>query len=149
MLPLLVIMAAILWWREKRRKSDLGLRTSDFGIIWLVFSFAMLAKLGFNPRLSQFGVFLAMPALLSAIYLLLYLLPRFLIANYELRTANSEVPILNSQFGIQISPFRFAMLIFLLAGLARLEIQSALFYKDKDFVLGSGGDKMVTYDPKD
>jgi hypothetical protein len=39
-------------------------------------------------------------------------------------------------------------LIFLLAGLARLTIQSALFYKDKDFTLGSGGDRMVTYDPK-
>ena len=39
-------------------------------------------------------------------------------------------------------------MIFLLAGLARLAIHSELFYKDKDFALGSGGDRMVTYDPK-
>ena len=147
-LPLLLVVAAILWWREWRRKSEIGNRKSEIGILWLAFSFFLLAKLGFNPRISHYGVFLAMPAFLSAIYLLLYLLPQFLIANCELRTANSEVPILNSQFGIRNSPFRFSVLIFLLAGLARLTIQSGLFYKDKDFTLGSGGDRIVTYDPK-
>jgi hypothetical protein len=147
-LPLLLVVAAILWWREWRRKSEFGIRNSEIGILWLAFSFFLLAKLGFNPRISHYGVFLAMPAFLSAIYLLLYLLPQFLIANCELRTANSEVPILNSQFGIRNSPFRFSVLIFLLAGLARLTIQSGLFYKDKDFTLGSGGDRIVTYDPK-
>jgi len=147
-LPLLLIVTAILWWREWRRNPEFRVRNSEFIIMWLAFSFAMLAKLGFNPRISHFGVFLAMPAFLSAIYLLLHLLPQFLIANCELRIANSEVPILNSQFGIRNSPFRFAILIFLLAGLARLTIQSGLFYKDKDFTLGSGGDRIVTYDPK-
>lgn len=47
-----------------------------------------------------------------------------------------------------LKSFRLVMLIFLLAGLARLTIQSGLFYKDKDFTLGSGGDRIVTYDPK-
>jgi hypothetical protein len=47
-----------------------------------------------------------------------------------------------------LKSFRTAILIFLLAGLARLAIHSALFYKDKDFPLGSGGDRIVTYDPK-
>jgi len=49
-------------------------------------------------------------------------------------------------FGLK--SFRASILIFLLAGLARLTIQSALFYKDKDFSLGSGGDRIVTYNPK-
>ncbi len=44
--------------------------------------------------------------------------------------------------------FRIAIFVFLLAGLARLTIQSALFYKDKDFTLGSGDDRIVAYDPK-
>jgi hypothetical protein len=130
-LPLLLIVASFLWRREWRRNSEFRIQNSEFGIMWLAFSFAILAKLGFNSRISHYGVFLAMPAFLSAIYLLLYLLPRLL-----------------EGFGLASKAFRVAVLIFLLAGLARFTIQSALFYKDKDFTLGSGGDRMVTYDPK-
>ena len=116
-------------------------------MMWLAFSFAMLAKLGFNPRLSHYGVFLAMPAFLSAIYLLLHLLPRAL-ASGKWQVASDMKSSHPSPVTCHLSPFRSAMLIFLLAGLARLTIQSALFYKDKDFTLGTGGDLMVTYDPK-
>jgi hypothetical protein len=149
-LPLLLVVAAILLWREwclaaKIEDGRLMMAKTSapssiinspssplfFPALWLVFSFAMLAKLGFNPRISHYGVFLAMPAFLSAIYLLLHLLPRFL-----------------EKFGLASKTFRAAILIFLLAGLARLTIQSALFFKDKDFTLGSGGDRIVTYDPK-
>jgi hypothetical protein len=139
-LPLLVVIAAILWLRKWRQKSEIG-------ILWLAFSFAMLAKLGFNPRLSHFGVFLAMPAFLSAIYLLLHLLPRALASGkwQVTRDMKSSHP---APVTCHLSPFRAAILIFLLAGLARLTIQSALFYRDKDFTLGSGGDRIVTYDPK-
>jgi hypothetical protein len=145
-LPLLVVFAAILWWREWRRNSSFGIRHSEFIILWLVFSFAMLAKLGFNPRISHFGVFLAMPAFLSAIYLLLYLLPRF----FQPRMDTDEHGCKSdpSAFNLQLLSFRVAILIFLLAGLARLSIQSALFYTDKDFALGSGGDRIVTFNPK-
>jgi hypothetical protein len=144
-LPLLVVVAAILWWREWRQKLEIGNRKSEIGILWLAFSFAMLAKLGFNPRISHYGVFLAMPALLSAIYLLLYLLPRFFQPRMD--TDEHGCKLDPAAFNIQLSPFRIAILIFLLPGLARLTIQSALFYKDKDFSLGSGGDRIVTYDP--
>ena len=130
-LPLLLLATAFLWWREWRRNSEFRIQNSEFGIMWLAFSFAMLAKMGFNPRISHYGVFLAMPAFLSAIYLLLHLLPRFL-----------------ERFGLATKTFRVAILILLLAGLARLTIQSALFYKDKDFTLGSGSDRIVTYNPK-
>jgi hypothetical protein len=166
-LPFLLVVAAILLWREwgleakmegerwKMAKTSVPSSILNspasspfFPALWLAFSFAMLAKLGFNPQISHYGVFLAMPAFLSAIYLLLHLLPRFLIANCELRTTNPEIPIRNSKFEIRNSPFRVAILIFLLAGLARLIIQSALLYKDKDFTLGSGGDRTVTYNLK-
>jgi len=130
-LPLLLVVAAILWWREWRSVPPDQRGRLFFPALWLAFSFFLLAKLGFNPRLSQFGVFLAMPAFLSGIYLLLYLLPRFL-----------------ERSGLATGTFRAAVLVFLLAGLARLEIQSALFYKDKDFTLGSGGDRIITYNPK-
>ncbi|HEX5400018.1 MAG TPA: hypothetical protein VFY06_13315 [Verrucomicrobiae bacterium] len=129
-LPLLVLIAVVLWWLESRRNSEFGIRNSEFVILWLSFSFFLLAKLGFNPKIAQYGVFLAMPAFLSAFYLLLHLLPHFL-----------------ERRGLDSKSFRIAMLIFLLAGLARLTIQSALFYKDKDFTLGSGGDRIVTYNP--
>jgi 4-amino-4-deoxy-L-arabinose transferase-like glycosyltransferase len=151
-LPLLLLVAAILWWREWHQKSEIGNQKSEIGIMWLAFSFAMLAKLGFNPRLSHYGVFLAMPAFLSAIYLLLHLLPRFLekVASDECQVTGKETapaPDL-SPVTRHLSPFRAAMLIFLLAGLTRLTIQSGLFYKDKDFTLGSGGDRIVSYNPK-
>jgi hypothetical protein len=89
-----------------------------------------------------------MPAFLSAIYLLLYLLPRALASGVS-RLASGDFP-QNPEPGTQnrTKAFRATILIFLLAGLARLTIQSALFYKDKDFTLGSGGDRIVTYDPK-
>ncbi len=161
-LPLLVIVAAILWWREWRSgvwRLGAGISVLSpepgtwnpepiFPALWLAFSFALLAKLGFNPRISHFGVFLAMPAFLSAIYLLVYLLPRML-GSGVWGLASGVVP-QNREPGTQTrtKAFRAAMLIFLLAGLARLTIQSALFYKDKDFSLGSGGDRIVTYNPK-
>jgi hypothetical protein len=144
---LLVVVAAILWWRKWRQKSEIG-------ILWLAFSFAMLAKLGFNPRISHFGVFLAMPAFLSAIYLLLHLLPRFLQSPQStVHSQQPDRPLDAGQIGLWtmdrgLNAFRAAILIFLLAGLARLTIQSALFYKDKDFPLGSGGNRIVTYNPK-
>jgi hypothetical protein len=153
-LPLLVVVAAILWWREWHQKSEIGNRKSEIGILWLAFSFAMLAKLGFNPRLSHYGVFLAMPAFLSAIYLLLHLLPRFLQSPQStVHSQQPDRPLDAGQIGLWtmdrgLNAFRAAILIFLLAGLARLTIQSALFFKDKDFTLGSGGDRIVTYDPK-
>ena len=153
-LPLLVVVAAILWWREWRQKSEFGNRKSEIGILWLTFSFALLAKLGFNPRISHYGVFLAMPAFLSAIYLLLHLLPRFLQSpQFTVHSPQSDWPSDAGQIGLGtgdrgLKPFRAAILIFFLAGLARLLIHSGLFYKDKDFVLGSGGDRIVTYDPK-
>jgi hypothetical protein len=153
-LPLLVVVAAILSWREWHQKSEIGNRKSEIGMLWLAFSFAMLAKLGFNPRLSHFGVFLAMPAFLSAIYLLLHLLPRFLQSPQStVHSQQPDRPLDAGQIGLWtmdrgLNAFRAAILIFLLAGLARLTIQSALFYKDKDFTLGSGGDQIVTYDPK-
>jgi hypothetical protein len=163
-LPLLVVIAAILLWREFQKVTSdewqvtRKISASDpvtrhpspvtFPALWLVFSFAMLAKLGFNPRISHYGVFLAMPAFLSAIYLLLFLLPRAL-ASGVWGLASGVFP-RNREPGTQTrtKAFRTAMMIFLLAGLARLTIQSALFYKDKDFTLGSGSDRLVTYDPK-
>jgi hypothetical protein len=130
-LPLLVIVAAILLFFEWFMTAPGNECRLIFPTLWVVFSFVMLAKLGLYPRISYFGVFLAMPAFVSAIYLLLYLLPRFLEA-----------------FGLDSKAFRAAMLILLLMGLARLTIQSALFFKDKDFTLGAGGDRIVTYNPR-
>jgi len=153
-LPLLLVVAAILWWRERRRNAECGMRNAEFAMMWLAFSFAMLAKLGFNPRISHYGVFLAMPAFLSAIYLLLHLLPRFLKSlKSKVQSPKRAAPECQSDLGpstldFGLKSFRVAILIFLLAGLARLTIHSALFYKDKDFSLGSGGDRIVTYNPK-
>jgi hypothetical protein len=47
-------------------------------IIWTVFSLVLLAKLGLYSRIWHYGFALAMPAFLTAIYLLLFLAPEFL-----------------------------------------------------------------------
>jgi len=132
-LPLLLVVAGLLWWRQWTAAATgprHQLNQLIFPALWLGFSFALLAKLGFNPRLSHYGVFLAMPAFLSMFYLLLHLLPRTL--------ENS---------GRAAKNFRIAMLVFLLTGLAHLVIHSSLFYHDKHFPLGAAGDQIITYDP--
>lgn len=128
-LPLLLVVAVILWWREWSAAAEQRPRLI-FPALWLGFSFTLLAKLGINPRISHYGVFLAMPAFLSAFYLLLHLVPRFL-------ERNAGPP----------KNFRLAMLIFLMTGLAHLVIHSSLFYRDKHFLLTSDGDQIFTYDP--
>jgi hypothetical protein len=129
-LPLLLVGTIILWWSEWSRANTAHRHQLIFPALWLGFSFSLLAKLGFNLRISHYGVFLAMPAFLSVFYFLLYLLPRYL-----------------ERFGLVTKTFRAFILIFLLTGLTHLVIHSSLFYQDKNFPLGTGGNKIVTYDP--
>jgi hypothetical protein len=55
-----------------RRRGGMG---AALHLGWIVFSAALLARLGLNPRLAHYGFALAMPALLGAIVFLLDWLP--------------------------------------------------------------------------
>jgi hypothetical protein len=129
-LPLLVVCAALLLWRQWRTTPAGQHGDLMFPALWLGFSLLLMAKMGLNTRITHYGVFLAMPAFLSAIYLLLYLLPRWL-----------------ERRGLGAGSFRAAMVILLLTGLARLVIHSSLFYKDKDLAVGPPPDRIMTYNP--
>ena len=49
-----------------------------FPLLWNVFGLALLAKLGFFPRIWHYGFALAMPAFAGAVYLFVWLLPMLL-----------------------------------------------------------------------
>ena len=117
-------------WTEWRAADAAARARLAFPALWLAFSLCLLLKLGLNVRITHYGVFLAMPAFLSAVYLLLHLLPRAI-----------------GRRGFGPQNFRIAMLILLLAGFARVGIHSALFYRDKDFPVGAAGDRMLGYNP--
>jgi hypothetical protein len=153
-LPVLILCAAVLLWFESRSSPGERIRREAtlsptggegrgegalgymekpqliFPALWLVLSLFLMAKMGLNTRIEHYGVFLTMPACLSVVYLLLHLVPRFI-----------------ERRGFVSRYFRIAMLILLLTGFARLIIQSALFYRDKDLPLGPPGDRIVTYNP--
>jgi hypothetical protein len=127
-LPAILLASGRLWWRDWKSASGEERSRLFFPALWLAFSVALLAKLGLNLRIYHYGVFLAMPAFLTTVYLLVRQLPQFL--------ARRQMP---------SDPFRQAMLILLVAGLAHLALLSDLFYRDKTSPLGSGGDQIYTY----
>jgi hypothetical protein len=73
-LPLLTVVLAGLFFYGifLRRRGGPG---AALQLGWIVFSGALLAKIGLNPRLSHYGFVLALPALLNAVVVLLYWLP--------------------------------------------------------------------------
>jgi hypothetical protein len=99
-----------------------------FPLLWSVFGLALLAKLGFYSRIWHYGFALAMPAFVSAIYLLLWLLPRLL-----------------GRYGVQRGWFRGTVWLVLMVGFMRLFVQSEFVYRDKTVAVGQGGDELMAF----
>jgi hypothetical protein len=129
-LPLLVLCAAGLIYSEYRSAAIEQRSRLVFPALWVVYSLFLMAKMGLNARITHYGIFLAMPAFLSSIYLLIFLLPRFV-----------------QSLNLPPQHFRAAILVLLIAGFARLTIHSGLFYRDKDFPVGPASDRIITYKP--
>ena len=74
-LPVLTVVLLVLFFQGifVHRRGGMG---AALHLGWIVFSAALLARLGLNPRLSHYGFALAMPAMLGAIVFLLDWLPR-------------------------------------------------------------------------
>jgi hypothetical protein len=100
-----------------------------FPLLWSVFGLVLLAKLGLFPRIWHYGFVLAMPAFVSSVYMLFWLLP----------------VLLQSRFGVPERPFRIMVGLVLLIGCANLFVQSQLIYAQKNQPLGNSRDKIVTY----
>jgi hypothetical protein len=127
-LPLWCVATAVLLaWNWKKIS---GARAA-FPFLWSVFALVLMAKLGFFPRIWHYGFALAMPAFVSAVYLLLWLLPKLLAERH----------------GVPAVYLRAAFVLVLLAGFAQLFNLSEKSYELKGLAVGSGGDKIFTYGP--
>jgi hypothetical protein len=111
-----------LWQAQKRGPGQV----QPFPLLWSVFSLALLAKLGLFPRVWQYGFVLAMPAFLSAVYLLLWQLPSLL-----------EKP------GGQAGYFRAVVSLGLFIGMVQLWQDSQSAYEQRTVFAGSGADRMM------
>ncbi len=128
-LPLLCLSSVLLIaWNYRKLSAE---KDAAFPLLWSIFGLALLAKLGLFVRIWQYGFALAMPAFVSAIYLLLWLLPK-------LFSEKLHVPPL---------PFRFLTSLVLLIGFASLANISQALYDMKHLAIGTGGDRIMTYGP--
>jgi hypothetical protein len=126
-LPLLNLTLVVILFQDFKKGGDDKI---IFPLLWSIFSLALLGKLGLFPRIWHYGFALAMPALASTIYLLLWVLPR----RFE-------------KHGVPRLPFRITVSLVLFTGLLQLFVQSELRYAKKNVVLGQGGDRLFAFSP--
>jgi hypothetical protein len=100
-------------------------------MFWASWSLALLAKLGFFCRVWHYGFALAMPAFVSGIYLLLWILPQQL-----------------ECCGVRPAPFRALLWLMLLSGLTQFTLASSNVYSHKTLPVGSGADTILTFGPQ-
>ena len=129
-LPLLAFVTCVLL-RENYKKL-LVEQGATFPLLWSVFGLVLLLKLGLFPRIWHYGFALAMPAFVSAVYLLLWLLPL----------------LLENKFQVPARPFRLTVLLVLLIGFGSLFLQSRKFYSAKNLAVGQGNDRIMASGPQ-
>jgi hypothetical protein len=129
-LPLLGLAACVLLLANYQKLS--GQLEMTFPLLWSVFGLVLLAKLGLFSRVWHYGFALAMPAAVTAIYLLFWLLPG----------------LLEHKFDMDPRPFRLAVWLALMVGFGILFHDSETWYVAKTFTVGQGGDRMLAFDPQ-
>ncbi len=106
-------------------------KSVTFPLLWSIFGFGLLAKLGFFSRIWHYGFILAMPAFAAAIFLLLWYLPGAL-----------------ERFGARRNLMRGAIWLLLMTAFLRLFVQSQNVLSTKTLAAGNGRDKIFTFDGK-
>jgi hypothetical protein len=127
-LPLLGLATCILLSMNYKILS--GERDLTFPLLWSVFGLVLLAKLGLFSRIWHYGFALAMPAAVTAIFLLLWLLP----------------VVLEKKYNLDPRPFRMAVWLVLMIGFGFLVHVSESWYTTKTQTVGQGGDRILTFD---
>jgi hypothetical protein len=129
-LPLLGFTTCILL-RENYKKLSVEQKAA-FPLLWSVFGLVLLLKLGLFSRIWHYGFALAMPAFVSAVYLLLWLLPR----------------LLENKFQVPARLFRATVWLVLMIGFGNLFFQSEKFYASKNLAVGEGNDRIMAFGPQ-
>ncbi|HXR45966.1 MAG TPA: glycosyltransferase family 39 protein [Candidatus Limnocylindrales bacterium] len=129
-LPLLSLAACLLLCRNYQNLSVE--REMTFPLLWSVLGLVLLAKLGLFSRVWHYGFVLAMPAAITAIFLLFWLLPVLLEKKYDLDQR----------------PFRLAVWLALVIGFGVLVHDSESWYTTKTLAVGQGGDRILAFDPR-
>jgi hypothetical protein len=122
----LASIGLLLW---QARANPVG-EVQPWPLLWGVFSLSLLAKLGIYPRIWHYGFVLAMPAFLSAVYFLLWLLPSFL-----------------ERHGAQSIYFRAMVSLGLLIGFGQLWHESKVSYNQRTAQVGQGSDQILVSRP--
>jgi hypothetical protein len=128
-LPLLAFSTCVLL-RDNYKKLSPG-QEAAFPLLWSVFGLVLLLKLGLFPRIWHYGFALAMPAFVSTVYLLLWLLPL----------------LLKIKFQVPARLFRVTVWLVLLIGFGNLSLQSEKFYAAKNLAVGHAGDRIIAFGP--
>lgn len=130
-LPATFVGGAVLacsWWRSRHRPDA---RSLVFPLIWAAFSLGLLTKLGLFPRVFHYGFTLALPATLFLVFISMHLLPQAL-----------------ERFQVNATVFRLLITVFVGIGLVRLVGDSNARYARKDLPVGSGRDRILTYNDR-
>ncbi len=106
-------------------------RRRIFPVIWALFGLGLLAKMGINCRIYQYGYVLAMPA---ATGLLFFLLKTF--------------PDLVERYGINGRVLRGLLAGVICVGTVQLWSDSWQIYRAKTYAFGVGADTMLTFPPE-
>jgi hypothetical protein len=107
-------------------------REMTFPLLWSVFSVVLLAKLGLFSRIWHYGFALAMPAAVTAIYLLFWLVP----------------VLLEKKHNVDPRPFRLAVWLALMIGFGVLFLDSESWYGAKKLAVGQDGDRIFAFEPR-
>lgn len=124
-LPLIsLVCCALIYWNRHTLARQ---HKFVFPLLWTVFGLMMLSKLGFFPRIWHYGFILAMPAFVTAIYCVLWLIPVTLEKKWRVRTFL----------------FRTAVSIVLMLGFVSLFRQSEENYLKQNISVGAGNNQML------
>jgi hypothetical protein len=123
-----VTILAVLWWQRAKLPD---LQSFSFPFLWTVFALVLMAKLGWFARIWHYGFALAMPASVSCIYFLLWLLPR----------------VLQDRFSVPAKYLRAAFVTVLFIAFALLFTDSQKIYAQKREPVGQGGDTIIAFGP--
>lgn len=134
-LPVLVIAATILAvWVYRFRNTDGSMSRPQFVLLscWAAFGFLLLLKMILNSRVYHYGFYLAMPATLLVVVVVLSVLPKLLPAEAK-RT--------------RIVWYAAITAALICCG-AKLLLHSSEPYRAKGYPIGAGGDRMLAYYPE-